>query len=262
LLVAGFEPELISIVGCGGTGTHLIPPLCRYLNAEKYEGIIKFVDGDKYEESNLNRQEIHESAIGQNKASALADAYNEKYEDLSIVAYPWFVGKSNIDNVVTDNSVILVAADNYTVRRQIIEKAVTTDNTVVIIGGNDAYDGDVLFYVHAGFLNTPNPIDRHPELKNDDGDRSELSCEELSNLPGNPQTLVANLFAATAMFATFINIGDIVVRKNVKEIYFNTRSCAMGLVGADVRTVQIERIPNEDSEPKADIAEAIKEALK
>ena len=54
----------IFIVGVGGTGSFLMPVVMRYLASRtdvNKELLIKIIDGDKYDEGNISRQEFAHS---------------------------------------------------------------------------------------------------------------------------------------------------------------------------------------------------------
>jgi len=65
-------PSRFVLVGCGGIGSQLLAPLVRYLVHSSREALLVLVDGDVFEHSNALRQEFPASAVGANKAEALA----------------------------------------------------------------------------------------------------------------------------------------------------------------------------------------------
>ena len=78
------QHELISeivVVGCGGTGSWLLPKLVKTINDGIRKSIIRkdvkliLIDGDIVEEKNLVRQNFIEQDIGQNKAEVMASRY-------------------------------------------------------------------------------------------------------------------------------------------------------------------------------------------
>ena len=69
-------PERIVLVGLGGIGSQLLPSLVRYLAIRpEPRPLLVLVDGDAYEPGNRTRQVFPETAIGTNKAEALAGVY-------------------------------------------------------------------------------------------------------------------------------------------------------------------------------------------
>ena len=78
------QDELISeiiVVGCGGTGSWLLPKLVKTINDGIRKSIVRkdvkliLIDGDIVEEKNLVRQNFIEQDIGQNKAEVMASRY-------------------------------------------------------------------------------------------------------------------------------------------------------------------------------------------
>ena len=65
-------PSRFVLVGCGGIGSQLLAPLVRYLVHSSREALLVLVDGDVFEPGNALRQEFPASAVGPNKAEALA----------------------------------------------------------------------------------------------------------------------------------------------------------------------------------------------
>ena len=71
----------IVVIGCGGTGSWLIPKLVKTMNDLKRKGLscpepkLILVDGDSVEPKNLIRQNFIETDIGSNKAEAMALRY-------------------------------------------------------------------------------------------------------------------------------------------------------------------------------------------
>ena len=71
--------ERVSVIGCGGIGSWLLPPLLRFLNAEQFAGEIHLWDGDHYSIGNLLRQEAGSHLVGRSKAEALAERYRGEF---------------------------------------------------------------------------------------------------------------------------------------------------------------------------------------
>lgn len=77
--------ENILLIGCGGTGGHLAPHLCRHVSVinefrERRDGDrdkikLFFADGDIVEQKNLLRQHFISPDIAKNKAAVLAERY-------------------------------------------------------------------------------------------------------------------------------------------------------------------------------------------
>ena len=201
------------MVGAGGTGSILFPNLLRYVSAyhrnREEDFILAVIDGDTLAASNLDRQLFPGSAVGANKAEALVALHVLGAGD-QVIAVPQYLGEDNIKDLMTDGDIILIAVDNYSVRAHINKRAKELDNTVVINGGNEDSDGSVQVYIRAGGVNLTPPIDHcHPEIvakKKDD--RRKLSCQQIAELPGGGQTLVANMMSATMILNTLRRYHD------------------------------------------------------
>jgi len=223
----------ITVIGCGGTGSWLIPPLLRYLNSIKFDKEIKLVDGDNYDVGNFTRQEFPESATGMNKAVTLSKAYKQRYSDLDLKYIDEYIGVENKDTVFKENSIIFSAIDNNKGRKIFIEAAREIRNIVLILPGNNEEDGDVqIFWKKDGKTISSDPVELHPEINTiEDGDRSKMSCEEIAQIEGSEQVIFANLTAATASLMVFYNIYHTLLN-NLKynvptEIFFNLKATAI-----------------------------------
>src|ERR671924_2033126 len=98
------------------------------------------VDGDAYEPSNRERQVFPESAIGSNKAEALAKAYRG---GLTVQAVADYLTEANAATVIRDGDIVLLAVDNHWTRFVVDRHLATMDEVTLISGGNDETDGNV-----------------------------------------------------------------------------------------------------------------------
>lgn len=197
----------IFIVGVGGTGSFLMPVVMRYLASRtdvNKELLIKIIDGDKYDEGNISRQEFAHSRIGRNKAEVQEEIYQRKFPDLTISSVPEYLGDSNIE-MIGDNSIIFCCVDNHFCRNLLSKHCQTLNNVILLSGGNEYTDGNLQSYFKIDGKEMNHPIEyRHPEIeRTNDGDRSEMSCEELHNLPSGSQVIFANAMSGTLMACLF-----------------------------------------------------------
>lgn len=221
-----FKVATIVIVGCGGIGSQLLQPLMRFLASLKNNPKLIFVDGDKFEYTNANRQEFPDKLTGYNKAEAMKILYDAKYKNaFNIEAVEGYVGKDNVDDIIKENSIVLSCVDNHVCRRILSQKCQQLENVILISGGNsDQLDGNVQFHVRAEGKNITPPIEhRHPEIATtNDGDRSAMSCEELAEIEGGQQVIFANVKAADIMnTATFNYMTNPAGMEGCEEIYFD-----------------------------------------
>ena len=120
-----------------------------------------------------------------------------------------YLGPNNI-NMIEDDCVVFNCVDNNYARTLIDRHISTLQNAVHICSGNDKIDGQVQYHIRKNGRSKTRPIvEEFPELVNDTtGDRSSMSCEELSLLPSGGQFIMTNFMAAAMMlsfFTSYIN---------------------------------------------------------
>jgi len=107
-----------AVIGCGGLGGHLIELLARV-----GVGCIRAVDGDVFDESNLNRQLLSEEALlGISKAAVAAERIRKINSGVKAEAVSAFLDADNAANLIEGCDVVLDALDNIPARR-ILAKA-------------------------------------------------------------------------------------------------------------------------------------------
>jgi molybdopterin/thiamine biosynthesis adenylyltransferase len=74
-------PNTIIVIGCGGTGSRLVPQLAQFIKTCSWviNPSIILVDDDVVEEKNLLRQNFIRSDVGKPKARVLAERYGQAY---------------------------------------------------------------------------------------------------------------------------------------------------------------------------------------
>ena len=103
----------ILVVGCGGLGGHIIDQLARI-----GVGAIRAVDGDMFEESNLNRQLLSQvSLLGIPKAAAAADHVTKVNPDILVEAVETFMTEDNVRTLIAGCDIVMDALDNIPGRR-------------------------------------------------------------------------------------------------------------------------------------------------
>ncbi|MBQ3210820.1 MAG: HesA/MoeB/ThiF family protein [Oscillospiraceae bacterium] len=103
----------VAVIGCGGLGGHIIELLARV-----GVGYIKAVDGDSFDESNLNRQLLSETAlIGKSKAQAAKERVQRINPDVEVTAVEAFLTEENALDIVSGCDVVMDALDNVSARR-------------------------------------------------------------------------------------------------------------------------------------------------
>lgn len=108
----------IAVVGCGGLGGHIIE-----LMARLGIGHITCVDGDVFDESNLNRQLLSEEALlGTPKAQAAVERIRRINSSVSCQGIHQFLTEENASRILAGCDLVFDALDNVESRR-ILEKA-------------------------------------------------------------------------------------------------------------------------------------------
>ena len=112
----------IYVVGCGGTGSFLVPHLCRlanwFYNAGKQISIT-LIDFDRIEEKNLYRQNFCQAELGYNKAQALAVRYKAMFPKLKIGVIEDRASAIKLDRSMP--TVVIGCVDNAAARKSIEE---------------------------------------------------------------------------------------------------------------------------------------------
>ena len=124
----------VLVVGCGGLGGHLIDQLTRI-----GIGCIRVVDGDIFDETNLNRQLLSEiPLLGTSKAKAAADRIRRINPDVSIETIPEFMTKENVYQFVSGCDAVLDGLDNIE-SRKILSAACADANIPYIYGASSGW---------------------------------------------------------------------------------------------------------------------------
>jgi len=223
-------PVKIIILGAGGTGGYVIPQLYRLALFANRPVRVIVCDGDTVEHKNLLRQNFIEQDIGQNKAKVLAERYANAF-GIAVDYIPDFIEDlDTLNNLLRpDNAyhpyysnrfeeqrVILIGAvDNNRSRWLCHEVFRAAENLVYIDSGNGESAGQVVFGVKQKNRTLYKPVcSVYPDmLRDEDKFPSELSCAERS--VSAPQSVTANLFAATAVVSFLYNlliVGEVATR--------------------------------------------------
>ena len=107
----------IFVAGCGGLGGHIIDMLLRI-----GVGSIVAVDGDVFEESNLNRQLLSEvPLVGTSKAKAAEAHAASVNPDVNFIALETWIDTANAKELITGCDVVMDALDTIETRKCIAE---------------------------------------------------------------------------------------------------------------------------------------------
>lgn len=103
----------VLVVGCGGLGGHIIDQLARI-----GVGGIRAVDGDVFEETNLNRQLLSSvPLLGIGKANAAAERIAQVNPEVAAEAVETFLTEANVSDLLAGCDVVLDALDNIQSRK-------------------------------------------------------------------------------------------------------------------------------------------------
>ncbi len=107
--------KTVAVIGCGGLGGYLIELLCRM-----GVGTIRAVDGDVFEESNLNRQLLATADnLGISKAEEAKRRCASVNPHVRVQAFPVFLNRDNACALIGGCDVVLDALDSIESRRML-----------------------------------------------------------------------------------------------------------------------------------------------
>ena len=128
----------VLIIGAGGLGS----PAAYYLAAAGV-GTIGIVDSDVVDESNLQRQILHNSKrIGQPKVDSAKQTLEDLNPDVKVVPYQQRLTRDNIVEIVKDYDLIVDGSDNFPTRYLVNDASVLLRKPVVH-GSIFRFDGQV-----------------------------------------------------------------------------------------------------------------------
>jgi len=228
------DPIRVILVGAGGIGTWLAEGVARLLEWKFPGSALIIVDGDNYEQKNMERQNF--TKMG-NKASVKALELTEKFEKTSFIPVPkWVVGddfkgvsdeessKIKASDLLNEGDVVLAVVDNFAARKILFDAAAQLNDVDVFTGGNDdALYGSIYHYQKRGGKDiTEHPVTFHPEYENPpDKNPGELSCQERAEIDGGTQLLATNMAVAAFILG---RINHVIVnnqKPEATEIYFD-----------------------------------------
>lgn len=193
------QHKRVVVIGLGGIGSQLLPSLLHYLHSRKFEGPVVLMDGDLYEEKNLNRQLVPDSGLGMNKADALAIQFGQRLPTLALESLPFYLGADDTELIIQEGDFVICGVDNHYTRRLIDERVRKMKNVTYLSGGNDLTDGNTqIVRKRNGKALDPALTDVHPEI----GAALEPpdftpGCDQMVNAA--PQIIVTNLMVASTM---------------------------------------------------------------
>ena len=215
------KPVKVTMLGAGGTGGHVAPHLYRLLHTLERPVRVVIADGDIVEGKNLVRQNFISADLGRNKAQVLAERYASAF-GMEAHYIPSFIESEDaLSSLVRSDtyqtspysyqrleglSILIGAVDNNRSRQLCHQVFTKADNLIYIDSGNGEYTGQVVCGIRRNGRTYYKPIgDVYPDVLLDtDKFPTELSCAEAA--VSAPQSIVANIMAATAVVSYLYNI--------------------------------------------------------
>lgn len=227
------ESKRVIMVGAGGIGTWLAAGVVRLLEWKYHGSALIIVDGDNYEQKNLERQDFTQMG---NKASVKALELSKQFTNTVVIPIPkWVVSdehpptdddsnKIKASQLINENDIVLAVVDNFAARKIIFDAASKLENVDVFTGGNDDnLFGSVYHYRRRNGIDvTAHPVETHPEYQNPpDRNPGEMSCQERAEVEGGTQILATNMAVASYILGRIQH--TIVSDQNPEqsEIYFD-----------------------------------------
>jgi len=131
----------VLLIGAGGLGA----PAALYLAAAGV-GTLGIIDADVVEESNLQRQVIHNTQrIGEYKAESARQTIEALNPDVKVVTYIERLDETNVARIIADYDVIVDGTDNFPTRYLLNDAAVLA-NKPVVHGSVFRFEGQVTVF--------------------------------------------------------------------------------------------------------------------
>ena len=128
----------ICIIGCGGLGGYIAEEMDR-----TGIGTITLVDGDVFDESNLNRQTVcNEKNIGKKKASETKKRIEQINSEVEVTAIDEAADEKNSKEILEDCDIVFDAVDSIPAR-MLIEKKAEEAGVPLVHGAVNGWYGQV-----------------------------------------------------------------------------------------------------------------------
>lgn len=124
-----FKDSKVCVVGCGGIGGYVIEMLARL-----GIGTITAVDGDVFQESNLNRQILSdELSIGMSKAKKAEERIKTVNSTVKVNSICEFLTVENGSSIISGNQIVVDALDN--VKSRFLLQQICEDLNIPLVHG-------------------------------------------------------------------------------------------------------------------------------
>ena len=123
----GLDKSCVCVVGCGGLGGYVAEYLIRL-----GVGHIIAVDGDKFSESNLNRQILCTlDTLGEYKAEAVKQRAESINKAVSVTAVNEFLTGENAGEIIKNADVVIDALDSMDARKTLFNACKMSGKTMI-----------------------------------------------------------------------------------------------------------------------------------
>jgi molybdopterin/thiamine biosynthesis adenylyltransferase/rhodanese-related sulfurtransferase len=131
----------VLLIGAGGLGS----PSAYYLAAAGV-GTLGIIDADVVDESNLQRQILHNtSRIGEYKAESAKETLEALNPDVNVVTYIERLDETNVGRIIADYDVIVDGTDNFPTR-YLLNDAALLANKPVVHGSVFRFEGQLTVF--------------------------------------------------------------------------------------------------------------------
>jgi molybdopterin/thiamine biosynthesis adenylyltransferase/rhodanese-related sulfurtransferase len=131
----------VLLIGAGGLGS----PAAYYLAAAGV-GTLGIIDADTVDDSNLQRQILHNTGrIGQYKAESARETLTALNPDVNVVTYIERLDETNVRRLVAEYDVIIDGTDNFPTR-YLLNDAAIIENKPVVHGSVFRFEGQVTVF--------------------------------------------------------------------------------------------------------------------
>jgi PRTRC genetic system ThiF family protein len=245
-LLSGQHRVGVTLVGAGGTGSHVLTGLGKIDHSLRELGhpglFVQVFDDDIVSEANIGRQAFGRDDVGQAKASLLVSRING-YFGLDWEAYPFRYPSPEAKSFISNHSSMLVTCvDTGAARKEIFDSSIdegrhqywcdfgnTRDAAQVVLGTLSLVEQPISQYETTNFL--PTILDLFPNLVEQDEKDQTPSCSLREAL------LKQDLF----INSTVANLGCSLLWTFLTNAYIERHGCFANTLGGSVSPIPINR---------------------
>lgn len=221
---------MIVVVGCGATGSNLLPMLARFTDE-----MVLIVDGDNVESKNIRNQAFQRHDVGLPKSKAMATKLNAVLKDNRFKYWDEYLSDNNILNIYkycSSIELIIGCVDNHPVRI-LLEEFSKAQKIPYIDSANEDFNGEVILtYNVVDEENFKYRSDLFPHIKEDkSNDPTRANCNAQID-DGVLQQYNCNVQAANIimqMYERFIN--DVALKNEM--VVFNIKTSTTRLINGE-----------------------------